>query len=136
MSLIGKVVKHNFQGFLVLEELDEAYAGFWVSGTHKAEPEEIPKDVLGEPDVLADSMDAFVARSSDRAVAKAMASKYIGTVCMNSNSTLGIVTDVKDGTCLGVTFDGGEWSSQRPEIVARHLVDYLNKKVRERVEKI
>jgi len=136
IDLVGKVVKHNFQAFLVLEELDEAYVGYWASGVHKSEPQEIPKDMLGEPDVLADSMGAFVARQSSAAVARTMESRYVGTVCTNSNSTLGIVTEVKDGLCLGVMFDGNMWSSQHPEIVARHLVDYLNKEVRKQVEKI
>lgn len=135
-SLVGKVIKFHFQAFLVLEELDESYVGFWATGTYKSEPEEIPKIQIAEPNVLANSMDEFVTKQVNDETARAMESKYVGTVCLGENSMLGIVTEIKDGMCVGITFDGADWKAQRPVVVARHLVDYLVIKVRERVEKI
>jgi hypothetical protein len=137
MSLVGKVIKHHFQGFLVLEELDEAYVGFYASGaSNKSELEEVPKAQLGEPEILADSMDAFVVRQSSQSVEAKGRAKYVGRVCLNINSTPGIVTEYRDGVCYGVTFCGVAWEASRPVVVARHLVDYLNAKVRKAVENV
>ena len=136
IDLVGKVIKFHFQAFLVLEELDESYVGFWATGTYKSESEELPKIQIGEPAILANSMNEFVTKQVNDEAARAMESKYMGTVCLSGNSMLGIVTGIKDGVCVGVTFDGADWSALRPVIVARHLVDYLVIKVRERVEKI
>jgi hypothetical protein len=136
MSLVGKVIQHCLQGFLVLEELEDSYNGFWVSGYSRAKPEELTHTQVGESTVLANSLEEFVAVESKKAVDTAGVAKYLDTVCLNGNSTLGIVTSYEDGIAYGVTFDGADWHAQHPVIQARHLNDYFNQKIRKAVEKV
>jgi len=136
MSLVGKVIQHCLHGFLVLDELEDSYNGFWVSGYSRAKPEELTLAQVGEPNILANSLEEFVAAESKKAVDAAGVAKYLDTVCLNSNSTLGIVCSYKDGVAYGVTFDGQDWHAQHPVIQARHLNDYFNQKIRKATEKV
>ena len=135
-SLVGKVIRHCLHGFLVLEELDAGYVGFWASGYSRAEAEELTKAQVGKPVILADSLEEYIATESKKAVDAAGRAKYRNTVCLNASSTLGIVTSYEDATAYGMTFNGTEWRAARPVIQARSVNDYVNKKARERAEKV
>ena len=135
-SLIGKVIQHCLQGFLVLDELEDSYNGFWVSGYSRVKPEELTHTQVGEPIILANSLEEFITAESKKAVDRAGVAKYLDTVCLNGNSTFGIVTSYEDGIAYGVTFDGADWHAQHPVIQARSLNDYFNTKVRKQTEKV
>jgi hypothetical protein len=136
IDLVGKVIQHGLRGFLVLEELEDSYNGFWVSGYSRAKPEELTHAQVGESRVLANSLEEFIVTKSKKAADAAGVAKYLDTVCLNGNSTLGIVTSYEGGIAHGVTFDGADWHARHPVIQARHLNDYFNQKILKAVEKV
>jgi hypothetical protein len=134
MSLIGKVINHQSEAFLVLKELDQSYQGCWADHPRKPELSEVHKTSVGEPLILANSLEEFIAEGAIKKANIEGKRKYLNKVCLGENSVLGIVTSYKDGICHGFTPSGDEWHCQHPVIVGNDLCDYVKKGIEKEVQ--
>jgi hypothetical protein len=133
IDLVGKVINHQSEAFLVLKELDQSYRGCWADHPRKPELSEVHKTSVGEPLILANSLEEFMVKGAVKKADVEAKRKYLNKVCLGENSDLGIVTSYEDGICYGFTPSGDEWHCQDPVIVGTDLCDYVKKGIEERV---
>ncbi len=131
-DLVGKVIKWRHQALLITKELENDLVGYWLTRPPEycgIDSLKIPKlPPTGPVEVIANNLEAYIRMSAARAKDRAEKRKYVGSVCLNENSVLGLVTSYEDGICHGITPSGFEWHCQNPDKVAASLCDYVEKK--------